>query len=945
MSSNIFIDLGKKSALKETSAKDRHALLIKSENDTVFYNLTLNLLSKKDCSEEKFNFKGVSEADFMFYGVNKDSESITNTKENLFFNLYGYPYKVYVNGKEDIFKFENQMVFISNVNLKPNERNSVKIYYYGLYNNQSVGLVYYSDPVDNKEYLWTQFESYDCNRMFPSFDQPNIKAKLTLTLISPDTWNLFANEKENKEGKFNTDNKIESNFEEISKSGVIVSKDTFEFLLEDFDKKDSNKTKRIMSFTETPKISCYLFALCAGEYIICENTVDPNYKIKMRVMYRDSLKQFAHPEEMLKVTMKGIEFYENYFKIDYPFNKYDQIFCPEYNMGAMENVGLVTYNEAYVHRVEVTERRRNNFAITVLHELAHMWFGNLVTMNWWNDLWLNEAFATFISHLCLDHQVKTETEYDLSWLLFNYFKGFAYKEDQAVTSHPVMGECADTDVTETNFDSITYEKGSSILKQIYYKVGHDNFGKAIHNYFSKYQYKNTEFDNFIDELEAVSPNIKDLAYNWLTKPGLTAITPEFEVKDNKISNFKIIQEACLDKFPNLQTLFIEVTLFYNGEENKVIQNIIVNASNITEIKELHGLKAPDAVLLNSNDWAYVKLILDKTSISFFKNNLLIVKDLLSRQMIYRSFFDMMRDARLSSIEFLELYINFLAKEEDEDIISPQLGYISAGISNYLPNEYKEEYSEKAFNLCIELLHKFKDNTKMIMNLLTRIIAFVKTKQHINLLTDLLKINIENSTEYKDNIKFTLNGINIEFPEKLLNQEIRFDIVKKAYASKYISQELKNQLLEQEIKREGNSDESVQLRKYCSGIVNNKEEAEKTWKKLTEKCNEESLPNMESLMYGFVKTDKDVLKEFLCQRFFEVIEKVSKENDQKYVSAFISNLSPSMFVSEEINKKMEDKANELKDYHVTKRNILESLDFMERKLKCYNLVYSYLKKNN
>lgn len=940
-----FTDLGKKIALTQKDAINRHKLVISQSNydndiDAVRYKLHLNLTSKKQLPDLEYNFLGVVDVSFMFYGNSKkDLITEMNTETNVFLNFYGFIEKIYVNGVSSDVKFSNQMLYISNEHLKVNERNNLRIFFHGLYNYQGVGIHYYLDPKDQKEYLYSQFEPYDCSRLFPCFDQPNIKSTLDLTVITPESWNVFANEDEN-----NVINLCDfDGIEYITKCGISYDSDIFNFLQTPFSQSQLTKSEKykLTAFPSTPKISCYLFALCAGEYIIYENIVQPNFKIKMRVMYRESLKPYADPNEIISVTIKGINYYEKYFGIDYPFRKYDQIFCPEYNMGAMENVGLVVYNECYVWKSKPSERRKNGYTITILHELAHMWFGNLVTMDWWDDLWLNESFATFISHICLDFGLKENKNYALSWELFNYYKGFAYKEDQSPNTHPVMGECENTDVTENNFDSITYEKGASLLKQIYYYLGHENFSKAINSYFKKYAYKNTVFENFIDELESVKKGVKELSISWLAKSGLTSITPELVVEDGKLQKFNVIQKPCLSDHPNLQTLILDILLIYDDHSQVVHKNLTVKPEEITSFNQLCGGKIPVAVLLNHSDWSYVKLILDENSIKYFKHNLQKLTDVLSRQMVFRSFFDMVRDALISGNEYIDLLVELLKEETNEDIISPQLRYLSGAISNYLPNEYFIESSAKIFELCLDLLHKFTGNDDMANTILQLIYGLAETENHQKILLDWL-----NNEHDVDGVKKTIyNYNNKKIVFNVLSDEIKINIIKKLYGSKFLDQKLKDEILNQQLNKDPSSDDSIELSFYCKGALNDVENKKLLWDKFVNNPNSESLVNMSSIMSGFARRDQEnIIKNYLINNFFEDIEKVGKENDPKYVQAFVGNLNPEYFVNDEILKKMENKVEELKHMDVVKKEMYSVIDIMRRKLASYKATEKYLSKN-
>lgn len=907
-----------KNLLTCKEAKDREKLLKKSDEDVIFYDLTTTLRSKDDLSvrDSKYNFEGIVNIEFKYYQSQEDIKLFLNFSS-------GFPVKLLLNDKEEGFKFENSKIILDHENYLIEQVNKLSIYFFGQYCNQGVGLVHYFDSIDNKEYVYTQFEPFDCNRMFPCFDQPNLKSKLKLRLITPKKWKAFGNESEEKS-------------EEINESYLGLEESSREFLITA--NGIQSKGYKITTFNQTAKISCYLFAICAGEYFIYENTYQPDYKVKMRVIVRDSLKTYANAEEMIKVTIEGIKFYESYFGVAYPFNKYDQIFCPEYNFGAMENVGLVTFNECYLFKSTPTLRSKTGYFITVLHELAHMWFGNLVTMDWWDDLWLNEAFATFISHLALEYTVK---ESNISWLLFNYYKGMAYRADQLPTSHSVMDEVENTMVTETNFDSITYEKGSSIVKQLYYVVGHEKFGIALSKYFNEFKYKNTVYDDFIHKMEEVCNGVSPIASQWLKTAGLTSISPTLLIEGNKLKKIVVTQEACRQEFSTLQTLVGDILLVYKIENGglsyKTINKVTIKNEKETELEV--DFDAPQAVLLNYNDWSYAKVILDHESFTFFKSNLNQIEDQLVRQMVYRSFYDMVRDVRISGVEYIDLLVGILSEEKNEDIIASQLRYVNSTISNFIPKALSREYNVKVFNLLLTLFHKFQDRKEMVLTLLDKFTNVADTKEHVDILVDwLVKSD-------KENISFTYENKEISFKTSLLGDDRKLAIVKNFFPTSYYESNYKAEILEKVLSNCESPEEVNNIRLYCLAADPSCESKETVWKRIVYNTENESLYAIQNLMDGFATSSQaELVKEYLTEKFFEVIEHIDNNNTHFYTEAFIQRLSPSYFPSQEIIGKIENQAIILKNSESSRKELLEISDHMRTQLKAYDLCYLYLNLN-
>lgn len=665
-------------------------------------------------------------------------------------------------------------------------------------------------------------------------------------------------------------------------------------------------------------------------------------------MMRDSLKKYEDCQEMMRITMKGIDFYESYFKVNYPFNKYDQIFCPEYNVGAMENVGLVTYNESFIWKSPPTQRSKTIFAIIIIHELSHQWFGNLVTMDWWDDLWLNEAFATFISHLAMEENLK-ET-YSISWLLFNYNKGNAYKLDQSKTTHPVMTQVDNTEQTETNFDTITYEKGSSILKQIYYLTGHEGFSLALEKYFNEYKYKNTKYSDFMRKLEEVCEGITPLADSWLKKSGLTEIECEYNQDENgRLNTFKVYQTPCLKEHNNLQTIITDILFIYEdkslGISYKEFKKVVIlpkSETDFTRNELFQNIPKPSAVIINYNDWGYAKLVIDKNSFSFFKNSLYKIESLITKQMIYRAFFDMLRDSRISGLEYIDLITNLLIYETHEEIISPQLGFLINAIESYIPIKYSSIYSDKLFKYCLFVLSQFPNNSDMTLTIINNILILAQTKPNLEILHDWM-----NQSEHKLNIEYEYDSRKISFPSVLFSQKIKLLIVKITVSTGFYDKSFEEKFIAEHISKDPNSSESNDCIMYCKGATREPELKEEIWKKIVYNGKSDTLYNMQSLMTGFVsKFQSDLIRPYLTKKYLEEIEYVSETYDKFYVDFFVNCFVPVYFVSEEIISKLEEKVNVLKEKKLEfgSRPLFESIDLMKRQLRSINLCYEYESKN-
>ena len=894
----------KKVPLTQKEAEIRKSLVSdNSGNYSVTYDLALTIRKMADkIKEEKHDFEGFLDLTLTYHPK-------SDIKDGLFLNFVGEIHSLEINGKSiDNFKFEKYRLDLDLTLLKEGE-NKIKILFSGDYNHNGVGLHHCIDPSDKKEYLYTQMEPYDCHRLLPCFDQPDIKAVLKLKVLAPKEWRVLSNAYEKSINEFNSNDALkEFNLNENCINHLVNVHDI------------KSKNYNLYIFEDTPRISTYLYALCAGPYYCIENTLPCD--IKLRIFMKESLKDYGYPEDIFRVTIAGMKFYSEYFGHPFPFNKYDQIFCPEYNYGAMENVGLVTINELYCFKSKPTQRAMAQRAITILHELAHMWFGDMVTMKWWDNLWLNESFATFISHLCADKCEEIRKEYPISWIIFNTQKGRALTADQMKNTHPVKGEIKDTLEAETEFDTIVYKKGSSMVKQMYYYIGDENFSKGLSLYFNQYHWNNTVFEDFINKMvEAAGDkysNLQDLCFNWIQKAGLNEISLEID-KDqntNKINKFIVKQKPCLEQFPNMITHIVDFLFIYDFEDdtkNKIFKRQIIEPKNET-IFDFSNELIPKIVFLNYNDYGYMKLDLSYIDTENLKQYLLKCKDTLIKTALYRALFDTFRDSKISTIEFLNITFETIKTESDEDIISVLLGYISSAIKGYLPLKYTIEYKTKFFKIMKEMLEKelskINYNKDKAKNLLIYLNGFASDEEDKKYLIRLL--NLDSS---------------------MITQTRRFSYIKTIYTSRTIPIEQKELLLNREIKRDKNSADSLTAKIACNAALPDRANKEKLWKKITEESNSDSLTNMEAIMMGFAPVEQyDLVEDFLKEKFFDVLPKIGKNNEAFFVRYFIGYLSPQQFTDNDIIDKMDKMINELKedkDQTQVVKYLIETCEIMKR----------------
>ncbi|WP_444902513.1 aminopeptidase N [Microbulbifer sp. SSSA007] len=540
---------------------------------------------------------------------------------------------VKVDGKETPFEYNGHFITVPILHL-PNRQHAITVNYQHPYSNNGSGLHRFEDPKDGKVYMYTDFEPYDANRLFPHFDQPNLKARYTLDVTAPKDWVVISAERESR----------------VEEQGEL----------------------KHWFFPQSQKFSSYIFSLHAGPYHIWE---DDAAGIPLRLMARQSLAEYVKIEDWFTFTKQSFEFFQPYFEIDYPFKKYDQILVPDFNAGAMENVGSVTFNDAYVSRGEKTQAQRMGLANVIAHELAHQWFGNLVTMNWWDDLWLNESFATYMANLALAEN----SEFTNAWE--NFYLGtkqWAYHSDQRPTTHAIQLPVKNTDEAFANFDGITYGKGGSVLKQLPYYLGKEEFRKGVSNYLKELSHQNSTLDDFMGHLgKASGVNLDIWQQQWLYQAGLNTIEASFQCENNQISHLTLTQTAP-QEYPTLREQRTQLGLYrMDGENMKRFATLPVLYSGAkTNVEDAKGLPCPQILYPNEGDWAFVKVNLDSVTLKNMAQHINAIQQPFARLMMWQSLFDSTYDTKLPLDEYISFIISNGAVEQDINAIRLNARYLS-----------------------------------------------------------------------------------------------------------------------------------------------------------------------------------------------------------------------------------------------------------------------------
>ena len=522
------------------------------------------------------------------------------------------------------------------------------------------GLHRFVDPVDQNVYLHTQFETADAHRMFACFDQPDLKATFQFTVLAPGDWEVVSNAAVSS---------VDELPEAPGKHGTVAA------------------AKR-WSFPATAVMSSYITALVAGPY---HKVTSEHDGIPLGVYCRASLAPHLDADNIFEVTRQGFDFFHQVFGVRYPFGKYDQLFVPEFNAGAMENAGCVTYLEDYVFRSRVTDAVVERRAETILHEMAHMWFGDLVTMRWWDDLWLNESFATYMSVLA---QAEATRWGKGAWTTFaNVEKSWAYRQDQLPSTHPIAADIPDMQAVEVNFDGITYAKGASVLKQLVAYVGLDNFLAGVRDYFGEHAWGNTELKDLLGALERTSGrDLSSWSKEWLETAWVNTLRPSFEVADGRFTTFDVLQEAPAD-YPTLRSHRVAIGLYsLSGGEltrTKRVELDVIGAR--TAVAELVGVEQPDLVLINDDDLTYAKIRLDERSLrTLVEGGIGAFTESLPRALCWSAAWDMTRDGEMSTRDYVRLVVSGVATVKDLTVLQAVLRQARQAVQQYADPAWRAE---------------------------------------------------------------------------------------------------------------------------------------------------------------------------------------------------------------------------------------------------------------
>jgi aminopeptidase N len=581
------------------------------------------------------------------------------------------------------------------------------------YSNTGEGLHRFTDPVDDETYLYSQFETADAKRMFACFDQPDLKATFDLRVVAPNRWKVISN-------------------------GATVS------VADGVDSDNNSDKNRVHTFATTPRMSTYLVALIAGPYAEWKDAyTDEHGEIPLGIYCRASLGPHMDAERLFTQTKQGFGFYHKNFGLPYAFGKYDQLFVPEFNAGAMENAGAVTFLEDYVFRSRVTRASYERRAETVLHEMAHMWFGDLVTMTWWDDLWLNESFATFASVLCLSEA----TEFTEAWTTFaNVEKSWAYRQDQLPSTHPIAAEIPDLAAVEVNFDGITYAKGASVLKQLVAYVGLEQFLAGLRDYFRAHAFGNATFDDLLAALEKASGrDLSNWGQQWLKTTGLNTLRPDFGVDaDGKFTRFTVTQSGAAPGAGETRVHRLAIGIYDDDVSGGTGKLVRVHREELdvegreTKVPALVGVSRGKLILVNDDDLTYCSLRLDGDSLQTALERIADIAEPLPRTLVWSAAWEMTREAELRARDFVALASGGVHAETEVGVAQRLLLQAQAALGSYAEPGWARERGWPQFaDRLLELARAAQPGSDHQLAFVNTLCSSVLSTGHVVTLADLL----------------------------------------------------------------------------------------------------------------------------------------------------------------------------------------------------------------
>ncbi len=741
------------------------------------------------------------------------------------------------------------------------------------YSRSGEGLHRFTDPADGGVYMYTDLETFDAHRVYACFDQPDLKATFQFEVIARPGWQVISN---------------------MAPSAPPAAADA---------QAPQAETAR-WSFPPTPVLPTYVTAVAAGPYHAVRDEHDG---IPLGIFCRQSLASYLDPDEIFEVTRQGLDFFHAAFGVRYPFGKYDQLFVPEFKAGAMENAGAVTFVEAYVFRSRVTETYREARAETIMHEMAHMWFGDLVTMRWWDDLWLNESFATWAGNVA---QAEA-TRWPAAWTTFaQVWKAWAYRQDQLSSTHPIAADIPDIAAVEVNFDGITYAKGAAVLKQLVAHVGRENFLTGLRRYFGQHAWGNATLGDLLAALEEASGrDLSDWSKKWLETAGVNTLRPDYRCDaEGRFAAFAVLQEAPASH-PVLRPHRIAIGLYDRGEAGltrRLRVEIDVDGER-TEVPELIGQPRPDLVLVNDDDLTYAKVRLDDHSLRTLISGIGEFSDSLPAALCWAATWDMCRDAEMAARDYVSLALSGVDAIEDITVLQTVLRQAATAARRFADPAWRTAGLQQIAGTLRDLLQRAEPGSDRQLACAQAFAGVATSPDDLALLAGLLDGSavvegLAVDTELRWHLLYRLASRGAAGPA-----EIDAELAKDA------------------------TDAGARHAAACRAAIPDPPAKEEAWAQIT--GGKLSNATFRATLDGFADADADELLAPFAERYFDVVAGIWRDWSSDMAQFFTEHAYPSWKITPEAIAVTDDYIERADPPPALRRLLAEARDDVARALRC------------
>jgi aminopeptidase N len=748
------------------------------------------------------------------------------------------------------------------------ESNELQVAAECAYSRSGEGLHRFTDPADGAVYMYSDLETFDAHRVYACFDQPDLKATFQLEVTAEQGWQVI------------------SNMAPSASEQVPLTRTA------------------LWEFPPTPVLPTYITAVAAGPYHVVRDEHDG---IPLGIFCRQSLASYLDPDEIFEVTRQGFDFFHGAFGVRYPFGKYDQLFVPEFKAGAMENAGCVTFVEAYVFRSRVTDALRESRAETVLHEMAHMWFGDLVTMRWWDDLWLNESFATWAGTVAQAEATRWTT----AWTTFaQAWKAWAYRQDQLPSTHPIAADIPDIAAVEVNFDGITYAKGAAVLKQLVAHVGRENFLTAVRRYFAQHAWGNAVLGDLLAALEQASGReLSGWSKKWLETAGVNTLRPEYRCDgEGRFTAFAVVQEAPASH-PVLRPHRIAIGLYGRGEAGLARQHrveIDIDGER-TEVPELVGRDRPDLVLVNDDDLTYAKIRLDEHSLRTLVTGIGEFTDSLPAALCWAAAWDMCRDAEMAARDYASLVLSGVAAIEDISVVQTVLRQGAMAARRFADPAWRGTGLQRIADTLRDLLQGAEPGSDQQLAYAQAFAGVATAPGDLALLAGLL----DEST--------AIEGLAIDTD---LRWQLLYRLVSRGAAGPAE--------IDAELARDP-TDAGARHAATCGAAIPDPAAKERAWAQIT--GGRLSNATFRATLDGFASPDQEELLAPYAQRYFDVAADVWRDWSSDMAQYFAQNAYPSWNITPEAIAATDDYIERTDPPAALRRLLAEGRDDVARALRC------------